>query len=121
MSYRKDVIERYIEGFRRGDHAQILGCLTDDIAWVLHGHQVVRGKAAFEAAIGTDFFEGTPTLEIHRMIEEGDAVAVFGAGRVVREGGVTATFTFGELFLFTGERVHRLETWHVWTAPLLAS
>lgn len=121
MSARKHVIDRYVDGFRRGDRVQVMGCLTDDVVWVLHGHRVVRGKAAFATEIETDFFEGTPTLEIHRMIEEGEAVAVFGGGRVARKGGVTATFTFSELFLFTGERISRLETWHVWTPPLVAS
>src|SRR5215210_5277155 len=31
MSPRKALVERYIDGFRRGDHEQILSCLTDDI------------------------------------------------------------------------------------------
>lgn len=32
MSPRKAIVETYFEGFRRGDNAQILGCLTDDVA-----------------------------------------------------------------------------------------
>jgi uncharacterized protein len=117
MDTRKDVIERYIDGLRRGDHAQILGCLTDDVVWVLHGHQAVRGKTAFEAEIDSDMFEGTPELEVYRMIQEGDAVAVFGGGSVTRKGGEIADFAFSELFLFSGDRISRLETYHVWTAP----
>jgi hypothetical protein len=27
----KDVVARYIDGFRRNDHAQIMSCLTDDV------------------------------------------------------------------------------------------
>jgi ketosteroid isomerase-like protein len=48
MSARKNVVEKYIEGFRRRDHAQILSCLTDDIVWVLHGAKTLKGKAAFD-------------------------------------------------------------------------
>ncbi|HEX6362514.1 MAG TPA: hypothetical protein VFZ93_06155 [Albitalea sp.] len=33
MSARKAVVERYVEGFRRSDHEQVLGCLTDDVVW----------------------------------------------------------------------------------------
>ena len=117
MTSRKDVIERYIDGFRRGDHAQVLGCLTDDVTWVLHGHLAVRGKDAFKTEIDKDLFEGTPALEIYRMLEEGDAVAVFGGGSVTRKGGEIADFAFSELFLFSGDRISRLETYHVWTAP----
>ncbi len=114
MSAHKAVIERYIEGFRRTNHAQILSCLTDDIVWELHGHKTVRGKAAFDAEIDNDFFEGEPTLDIHRMIEEGDAVAVTGGGSVTRKGGEKIRFAFSEVFHFAGNLVQRLETWHVW-------
>ena len=115
MSPRKQVIERYIDGFRRTDHAQILSCLTDDIVWELHGHKTVRGRAAFDAEIENDFFEGQPTLEIFRMIEEGDAVAVTGGGRVRQKGGEVLGFVFSEVFHFAGNLVNRLETYHVWT------
>jgi ketosteroid isomerase-like protein len=117
MSAHQDVVAKYIEGFRRGDHAQVLSCLTDDVVWVLHGHQAVRGKTAFATEIATDLFDGTPTLEVFRMIEDGDAVAVFGGGSVTRKGGEIADFAFSELFIFDGDRISRLETYHVWTAP----
>jgi ketosteroid isomerase-like protein len=120
MSAHKDVIERYIEGFRRGDHSQVLSCLTDDVVWVLHGHLAVHGKAAFEAEIARDLFEGTPSLHVDRIVEEGDAVAVCGRGQVTRKGGEIAHFAFSELFLFAGSRICRLETWHVWTSSTAA-
>lgn len=117
MSAQKEVIERYIEGFRRGDHAQILSCLSDDIVWELHGHKTVRGKAAFEAEIDNDFFESTPVIGIYRMIEEGDAVAVTGGGRVAKKGGEQAWFVFSEVFHFSGPLISRLETYHIWVVP----
>lgn len=114
-SVRKAIIERYVDGFRRGDHAQVLACLTEDVVWELYGHLTVRGKAAFAEEIARDLFEGEPELEIHRMIEEGDAVAVTGGGRVTRRGGEKVGFSFSEVFTFEGERIRRLETWHLWT------
>jgi ketosteroid isomerase-like protein len=33
MSANKATIEKYIEGFRQGDHASILGCLAEDVVW----------------------------------------------------------------------------------------
>jgi hypothetical protein len=41
VSTRKRIVETYIEGFRRTDHAQILSCLTDDVVWALHGDFVL--------------------------------------------------------------------------------
>jgi len=114
VSAHKAVIDRYIDGFRRTDHARILSCLTHDIVWELYGHKTVRGSAAFDAEIENDFFEDKPVIEIHRMIEEGDAVAVTGSGSVKKKGGELARFVFSEVFHFRGGLVCRLETYHLW-------
>jgi ketosteroid isomerase-like protein len=115
MSPRKTIVERYIEGFRRTDHPQILSCLTDDIVWVLPGYKTVRGKQAFDAEIEHDAFEGSPTIDLERLIEEGDSVAVNGNGSVTKKGGEVMKFAFSEVFTFRGGLVSRLDTYHVWT------
>jgi ketosteroid isomerase-like protein len=115
MSPRKAVVQKYIEGFRRTDHAQILSCLTDEIVWVLHGYKTLRGKQAFDAEIENDAFEGSPTINLERLIEEGDSVAVTGNGSVRKKGGEVMKFAFSEVFTFTGDFVSRLDTYHVWT------
>ena len=113
MSAHKDVVERYIEGFRRSDHAQILSCLTDDIVWELHGSKTVRGKEAFDGEIENDEFE-SPILTIERLIEEGNTVVAAGSGSVGKKGGDTLRFAFCEVFTFTDDAVSRLDTYHVW-------
>lgn len=92
MSTRKGIVEKYIEGFRRTDHVQILSCLTDDIVWELHGHTTLRGKDAFDAEIENDATEGSPTLTIDRLIEEGDSVVAVGTGSVAKKGGGSLEF-----------------------------
>ena len=37
MARDAETVNRYLDGFRRNDHAQILSCLTDDIAWTVFG------------------------------------------------------------------------------------
>ena len=44
LSRNKRVVERYLEGFRRSDHEQILSCLTDDIVWTVFGAFRLQGK-----------------------------------------------------------------------------
>jgi len=58
MSTHKAIVEKYIEGFRRTDHAEILSCLADDIVWVLHGYKTLHGKQAFDAEIETKALKG---------------------------------------------------------------
>jgi len=114
VSTRKRVVERYIEGFRRGDHAQILSCLADDVVWALHGYKTLQGKEVFDAEIEDEGFEGSPTLTIDRLIEEGDTLACTGGGSVAEKGGTRREFAFCEVFSFTGHAVRRLDTYHVW-------
>jgi uncharacterized protein len=114
MSTRKRIVEQYIDGFRRGDHAQILSCLTDDVVWALHGYKTLHGKDAFDAEIENEGFEGSPTLTLERLIEEGDTVVAAGAGSTAEKGGRRRDFVFCDVFSFRGEAVSRLDTYHVW-------
>jgi ketosteroid isomerase-like protein len=44
VSTHKAIVEKYIEGFRRSDHARILSCLTDDVVWQLHGYKHSKAR-----------------------------------------------------------------------------
>jgi ketosteroid isomerase-like protein len=68
---------------------------------------------AFDAEIENDAFEGSPTLHLDRLFEDGDTVVVIGGGNVARKGGGTLEFVFCELFTFRGDLVSRLETYHI--------
>ena len=48
MTPNKQTIERYMEGFRKSDHALVLACLTDDVEWVIPGAFHLRGKQEFD-------------------------------------------------------------------------
>jgi uncharacterized protein len=113
MSGRKAIVEKYIEGFRRTDHDMILSCLTDDVVWELHGYATREGQDAFAAEIDNDAFEGKPTLTIERLVEEDDTVVAFGSGSARRTDGQLLRFRFADAFVFTGERIGRVETYQV--------
>jgi ketosteroid isomerase-like protein len=113
MSARKDVVEKYIDGFRRGDHEAILSCLTDDVLWEIHGHATVRGKADFDGAIENDATPGRPTLTIDRLIEEGDSVVAVGSGGVALAIGGRLEFVFSDVFTFNGDAISRVESYQV--------
>ena len=113
MTTRKAVVDRYIEGFRRTDHDLILSCLTDDVSWEMPGYFELHGKSAFDNEIENDAFEGSPTLTIDRMIEEGDAVVAIGAVRAAKKDGTTLEAVFCDVFTFVGDKIDRLETYQV--------
>jgi uncharacterized protein len=99
-SRNKQTVERYLEGFRRTDHKQILSCLTDDIVWTVFGAFRLRGKEAYDAAIEGPGFVGSPELHVVRMVEEGDTVMAELTGSALREDGTTMRMAMGEVFVF---------------------
>lgn len=71
------------------------------------------GQEAFDAEIENDATEGSPTLTIDRLIEEGESVVAVGSGSVSKKGGGSLEFVFCDVFTFTGDAISRLETYQV--------
>jgi ketosteroid isomerase-like protein len=109
----KAVVEAYVEGFRRTDHEAILAGLADDVVWVLHGYRTLRGKEAFDGEIENDAAVGSPTLNLDRLIEEGDTVVAVGSGEMTLKEAGRVAFVSTEVFTFTGDWISRLETFHI--------
>ena len=93
------IVDLYIDGFRRSDHEAVLGCLTDDVVWRIHGLRTTHGKAEFDDEIENPAFEGSPELTIERTVEAGDVVVVTGTG--VGNHRKTGSFRFAYCDLFT--------------------
>jgi uncharacterized protein len=113
VASHKNVVEAYIEGFRRTDHEAILACLADDVVWVLHGYRTLQGKEAFDGEIENDAAVGSPTLNLDRLVEEGDTVVAVGNGEMTLKETGGVTFVFTEVFTFAGDKIRRLETFHI--------
>ncbi len=113
MTKRKEIVERYFEGFRRSDHDLILSCLTDDVLWEIHGHTTLTGKEAFDAEIENEGFQGSPALTVDRLVEEGEVVVAVGSGAAAKAGGGTLEFVFSDVFTFNGDAIGRIETYQV--------
>src|SRR5215213_5917408 len=112
-STNKDTVERYLDGFRRMDHAQILGCLTDDITWTVFGAFHLEGKAAYDAAIGGSGFPGNPDLTVVRLVEEGDTVMAEMIGSVPRDDGSVHLFSSAEVFVLRDGLICERRAWVV--------
>jgi hypothetical protein len=114
MSPRKQVVEKYIDGFRRSDHAEILSCLSDNVVWALHGYKTLRGKQAFDAEIETEGFEGSPD-DHARAADRGGRHGCRDRHRQRRaEGRRPPRIRLCGGVHLRGETVSRLDTYHVW-------
>jgi ketosteroid isomerase-like protein len=113
MSERKDLVGRYFDGFRRSDHDAVLACLTDDVVWDLPGRAHLVGKAQFDAEIENPAFEGSPTLDLDRLVEEGETIVAIGEGRGTQAGGDPLGFAFCTVFTYSGDLIARVESYVV--------
>ena len=113
MSERKDLVDRYFEGFRRSDHVQILECLAADVVWDLPGYKHLEGKSEFDREIENEAFVGSPILDVNRMIEEGDTVVAIGTGSGTQTSGNKFEFAFCTVFTFALDHIRRVESYIV--------
>jgi uncharacterized protein len=111
MTANKRTVGRYLDGFRRSDHEQILACLTADVEWVIPGAFHLVGKQAFDAEIENPAFVGSPTIETKRLVEEGDVVVAEGTVRATRADGGRLEAVFCDVFLMRGGLIRHLTSY----------
>lgn len=111
MTENKRTVERYLDGFRRSDHQQILSCLTEDIEWEMPGAFHLSGKTAFDGEIENPAFVGSPTITIARMVEENDVVVAEGSVRAEKRDGSSLNAVFCDVFTMQGAKIRRLTTY----------
>lgn len=105
MSVNKQTVERYIDGFNKTDHAQILSCLTDDIGWTVFGHYRITGKQAYDEHIEGPEFLGNPVVRIDRMVEEDDVVMAELTVEAPLRGGGVMRMACGEVFVMRDGKI----------------
>lgn len=110
-SENKRTVRRYMEGFTRSDHAQILSCLTEDVEWIIPGMFHRTGKEAFDSEIENEAFVGSPAIEVHRLTEESDVVVAEGTVRSARRDGGKLHAVFCDVFVMRDAKVRMLTSY----------
>lgn len=108
MSENKKTIEKYIDGFQKSDHAQVLSCLTEDVIWEMPGIFHLEGKVAFDGEIENPAFSGSPTITIQRMTEEKDVVVLEGIVQGQKADGSSFTAAFCDVFEMQNSKIKKL-------------
>jgi ketosteroid isomerase-like protein len=113
MSTQTQLVDRYMEGFRRSDHEAILDCLTDDVVWHIHGFRSTEGKAAFDDEIENPAFEGSPELTVERTIEADGVVVTTGTGVGHHREAGRFRFAFNDIFTFRDGLIAQVDSYVV--------
>lgn len=105
-------VNRYLDGFCRNDHQQILSCLTDDIQWTVFGAFRLTGKDAYDKAIdGAPEFIDPPELEVVRMVEQGDVVMAELTSTARRAAGGEMRMSTAEVFVMRDGKIAERRAW----------
>ena len=113
MTENKKTVQKYMDGFIASDHEQILSCLTDKISWEMPGFFHITGKEAFDKEIENDFFEGSPTIKIIRMVEENDIVVAEGSVQSKIKAGGFLDALFCDVFHMENGKIKQLTTYQM--------
>ncbi|MEX1136905.1 MAG: nuclear transport factor 2 family protein [Balneolales bacterium] len=108
MSKNKKTVEKYIDGFEKSDHEQILSCLTEDVIWLIPGMFRKSGKKEFDNEIENENFVGSPAIQVSRMTEENDVVIAEGNVKSKMKSGELLDASFCDVFEFENERIKQL-------------
>jgi ketosteroid isomerase-like protein len=112
MSENIDTVHRYLDGFRKNDHEQILSCLTDDIEWTVFGAFHLRGKKEYDEAIdGAPDFIDPPELNVVRMVEQDNVIMAELTGSAKRAAGGEMRMSMAEVFVMRNGKIAERRAW----------
>ena len=96
MSQNKRTVDQCMDGFPRGDHAQILSCLTDDVEWDIPGMLHLSGKDAFDQEMDN---------------EENDVVVAEGSVQARRRDGHILNLKFSDVCVIQAGTIKRVTSY----------
>ena len=111
MTENKKTVEKYIDGFNKFDHKQILSCLTDDVEWILPGVFHHIGKDAFDKEIENPAFEGKPVIVVTRAIEENNIVITEGTVLAKKKDVEYINLVFCDVFEMKNTLINKLTSY----------
>jgi ketosteroid isomerase-like protein len=111
MSENKKIVEKYMDGFNKSDHEQILSCLTEDVEWILPGVFHLSGKDEFDKAIENEAFVGRPAIAVTRMVEEENTVVAEGTVRVKKLDNGFVNMVFCDVFVMKNGLINKLTSY----------
>ena len=111
MTENKKTVQKYMEGFNKSDHKQILSCLTEDVVWILPGIFHHTGKDAFDKEIENPAFEGKPVIVVTRVIEENNIVITEGTVRAKKKDAEYINLVFCDVFEMKKGLINKLTSY----------
>ena len=111
ITENKKTVEKYMDGFNKSDHKQILSCLTDDVEWILPGIFHLKGKDEFDKEIENPAFEGKPEIVVTSMIEQNNIVVAEGIVRAKKKDAEFINLVYCDVFVMKNGLIKQLTSY----------
>lgn len=112
----KAILQKANDAIAEGDFEGFLRFCTEDTKWTFVGDRKIKGKEAVRQWMASTYKE-PPRFTVHRMIAEGDFVAVLGEITLKDEEGKAAHHTYCDVWRFRDGRMAELQALVIETGP----
>ncbi len=108
----KQILERANAAITRGDFEGFLSLCTEDTRWKFEGDRILNGKAAVREWMKVTYTQ-PPQFEVHRMIAEGDCLAVLGEITLKDSQGKSVQHAYCDVWRFRDGKMAELQAFVV--------
>lgn len=108
----KEIIKKVNAAFEANNPEGFLDLCTDDIEWKMAGDEPQNGKEAVRKFMASMGDMEPPTINVTKVISEGDSAACYGDMPMV-EKGVDTTYSYCDVYRFSGGKIAELHSYVV--------
>lgn len=109
----KRIVEKILKEFAKKNNASYLDYLADNIRWNIVGMPSISGKSEFVKAVVTLEIENFPSVNVDKIIAEGDYVVVESRGKDINETGENNSPAYCDIYCIKNGKIQELTTYVV--------
>ncbi len=112
----KEIIEKSNAAFEANRPEDFLALCAEDIEWQMAGEQPQKGKDAIRKFMSSMGDMEPPKINVTSIISEGDRAACYG-DMTMKENGVENTYSYCDIYRFSGDKITELNSFVVKHKP----
>lgn len=113
----REIIDEINAAFARNEGETMLNHCLDEIEWTMVGESTHSGHKAIREELSAHKTCSPPVIENCKTIVDGNIAACFGDMTITDSDGAIAKFSFCDVYEFAGEKIAKLTSYVVNTAP----
>ena len=113
----KAIIEKVNMAFAENKVEDFLSLCADDVVWNMVGDKKNEGKDTIREWMGSHGHSDPPKFTVNKLFAEDDSVACHGDMTMKGEDGAENTYSYCDVYEFSGGKITRLDSYVVKIKP----